>query len=437
MTSQFFAALLVLQFVSASFAGDAQQRLAAESVQASELREHVAALADDVFEGRGVGTRGGYAAGQYIVQQLRQTRLTPAATDHGYFQPCGRGGRNILALLPGSHPVLNHEYIVVGAHYDHVGDGRQGYARGPIGNIYNGADDNASGIAALLETIEAISESNIQPRRSILFAFWDGEEVGLVGSKHWFTAPTIPTSAIQLAFNIDMVGRLRQGRLEVLGTRTGYGMRRFLSGPVDNSLWLDFSWELAANSDHWTFLERHIPIVMLHTGLHDDYHKPADDAEQINYAGLELVSRYLLSTVILAANADHLPAYRPARDSESLAVQQRQQSRDSMASLASWPASQPPRLGITWRTDEAEPGSVFITRVATHSPAAAAGLALGDRIDAINGFQFSDAQDFHTRLFELLDAGAADFTLSVESRGHTRTVTIRIPSQPIAANSGT
>jgi len=430
------APLSALIFVSAAGAVDeVALRTASDSITAAELQEHVATLADDVFEGRAVGTRGGRAAAQYIVKQLRASWLTPAGTEDGYFQPCGRGGRNILVLLSGSDPRVNDQYVLVGAHYDHVGDGRMGHAFGPIGNIYNGADDNASGCAAVLETIEALSVSHLDTRRSVLFAFWDGEEMGMVGSNHWFDAPTIPPSAVRLAINLDMVGRLRDGRLEVHGTRTGYGLRRFLSHANDKSMWLDFSWELAANSDHWPFVEHQIPIVLLHTGLHEDYHRPNDDIDKINRAGLQSVTRYLLDTVVAAADADRLPAYRPARRVESLAAQQSREQHDASIAHGDWPGAQPPRLGISWRTDEAEPGSVYLTYVAARSPAAAAGLAVDDRIYAVNGQSFADANDFRDVLFGLLDAGMAQFTLLVETRGHVRTVHVHLRPQIIAAKS--
>lgn len=433
--SLLLAPLIALICASVVCASDEPLRAATDSVTAAELQAHVDTLADDVFEGRAVGTRGGRAAAQYIVQQLRASRLAPAGSEDGYFQPCGRGGRNILALLPGTDPNLKNETIVVGAHYDHVGDGRLGHATGPIGKIYNGADDNASGIAALLETIEGLSDSRVDTRRSILFAFWDGEEMGMVGSKHWLETPTLPPSAIRLAINIDMVGRLRDGRLEVDGTRTGFGLRRFLSRADDDSMWLDFSWELTANSDHWPFLERQVPIVLLHTGLHDDYHRPSDDADKINRAGLESVARYLLGTVVAAADSDRLPAYRPAGRRESLAVQKNRQQRDSATASGDWPGAKPPRLGVSWRTDDAEPGSVYLTYVAKNSSAAAAGLAVDDRIYAVNGQSFTDANDFRDIVVGLLDSDAAEFTLLVETRGHVRTVHVHRQSQPLAAKT--
>lgn len=408
---------------------------AIKSITAAELQDHVNTLADDVFEGRAVGTRGGRAAAQYIVKQLRQSRLQPAGTDD-YYYPCDRGGRSILVLLPGTDPALKNEYIVVGAHYDHVGDGRMGHANGPIGYIFNGADDNASGIAALLETIEALSDAKLDTRRSILFAFWDGEEMGMLGSKRWFKAPTVPTNSIKLGFNIDMIGRMENGRLEVDGTRTGYGLRRFLSRNDDQSMWLDFSWDLQANSDHWSFVEHQIPIVMLHTGLHKDYHRSSDDADKINRAGLESATRYLCETIVRAANADELPKYRTNRRYESLAVQKSRQQREAAISRGRWPGTKPPRLGITWRTDEAEPASVYLTHVAAGSAAATAGLAAGDRIYAVNNQPFLNETDFHDTIHGVLDSNADEFSLEVETRGHVRIVRVELVPPTLTAQTG-
>lgn len=431
------AAILALSLGLISFADELAPQPNADAIQsitAAELQEHVNTLADDVFEGRGVGTRGGRAAAQYIVKELRQSQLQPAGTD-AYYYPCDRGGRSILVLNPGTDPKLKNEYILIGAHYDHVGTGRMGHANGPAGVIYNGADDNASGVSALLETIEALSDAKVDTRRSILFAFWDGEEMGMLGSKRWFDSPTISTSSIRLGINIDMIGRMQNGRLEVDGTRTGYGLRHFLSHNDDNSIWLDFSWDLQANSDHWSFVEHQIPIVMLHTGMHKDYHRSSDDADKINRAGLESATRFLYDTIVRAANAEELPRYRTNRRFESLAVQQSRQRRDAAISRGDWPGTKPPRLGITWRTDEAEPASVYLTHVASGSAAATAGLAAGDRIYAINGQPFLDETDFHDIIHGVLDSGAADITLDVETRGHIRTVRIHLGPPTLAAKS--
>jgi hypothetical protein len=431
-------AVAIAALASLAHAEDAASQAAVQAVSADELYDHVSTLSDDSFEGRLVGSCGGHAAAQYIVQQLQKYPLKPAGNDGDYFQPCQRGGRNILATLPGADPQFRDQYIVVGAHYDHVGDGSQGHALGAIGQIYNGADDNASGVAELLEIIEVLANNHANCRRSILFAFWDGEEMGMLGSKDWTAHPTVPLTAVKLDVNLDMVGRLREGKLEVVGTRTGYNFRDLISGPLEEPLWLDYTWEIKANSDHWPFLEHQIPVVMFHTGLHPDYHKPTDDVDKINREGMREIGRYLVATIVKAADADKLPTYRPAGRDETLAQQEAIEKPQSPAAALSHNAgAQPPRLGITWRTDEAEPGSVILTYVTPNSPAAVAGLATGDRIDAVNGQPFGDDEAFRTTVNGLLDGGAGDFTFEVESRGHVRTVTIHWRPPALAAKSST
>ncbi|MEO7402428.1 MAG: PDZ domain-containing protein, partial [Burkholderiales bacterium] len=228
---------------------------------------------------------------------------------------------------------------------------------------------------------------------------------------------------------IDMVGRLRDERLLVLGTRSGYGLRRLFCDAADEPMWLDFSWEITANSDHWPFLERGIPIALIHTGLHSDYHRPTDDAEKINRAGMREASRYLLTSLIRVANEERMPTYRAAGKRETEKMRRALEEPMPAASLATWPASLPrPRLGITWREDEAEPGSVLLTRVIEGTPAAAAGLQPGDRIDGFDGQPFADGTALRTAIHALLDAGRAEFAMLVERRGHMRTATLRMGS---------
>ncbi len=424
---------LCVSFLVASPALGATKNMvnaAMESITADELFEHVQVLADDVYEGRASGSRGGRAAAQYIVNQLREYPLAPAGTDGEYIQTFDDDWRNILVLQPGDDPLLGREVVVVGAHYDHVGYGSDSTSYGPVGKIHNGADDNASGVSMLLETIEAFAKSGLKTRRSILFAFWDGEERNLKGSKYWLAHPTIPGEHVKLAITIDMVGRLRDGQLYLLGSRSGYGLRQLASGPIEDPLWLDFDWDLSANSDHWPFLERKIPVMLLHTGMHNDYHRPSDDVEKVNREGLREVSRYLLAMLIKTANADTLPKYRPAVKNELSESRQRAAERLlPRRSLRNWPANEPrPRLGMSWRADDAEPGTVFLTRVIDETPADTAGLAPLDRIQDVNGQPFTDVGDFERSLFGLLDSGAEQFTLRVERNGHVRTVTVKLRS---------
>jgi hypothetical protein len=299
---------LALCSSSAAAINNALYSAAIESISTDELYHYVEVLADDVYEGRAAGSRGGHAAAQWLIQQLRPFQLMPAGSDGGYVQKFNDDCRNILVLQPGDDPQLQNEVIVVGAHYDHVGYGNRNNSFGPIGKIHNGADDNASGTSVMLEAVEALARSKLKTRRTILFAFWDGEERGLIGSRYWIAHPTLPINRVKLNVTLDMVGRLRDKRLYVMGSRSGYGMRRLFSDPVDDSLLLDFSWDIQANSDHWPFIEQRIPIALLHTGLHSDYHRPTDDVEKINRQGLREICRYLFAALVHMANEERLPA---------------------------------------------------------------------------------------------------------------------------------
>ena len=297
------------------------------------------------------------------------------------------------------------------------------------GKIHNGADDNASGTSVLLETIEALARAGLKTRRTILFAFWDAEESGLVGSRYWLAHPTLPLERVKFNITLDMVGRLRNEQLHVLGTRSGYGTRRLMNDPLHDPLHLDFSWEISANSDHWPFLERQIPIALLHTGLHPDYHRPTDKSDRINRAGMREVCQYLFAMLVRVANEEQLPKFRDAYRHETEAARRTMEEPLPAATLAAWPANEPPpRLGLSWRADDAEPGSVFVVRVIDDTPAATAGLALGDRIDELDGHSFTDAPDFHRQMQSLLDSPRPDFTMLVERLGHMRTVDVKLPS---------
>src|SRR4051812_1142794 len=370
-------------------ANNALYAAAMESITTDELYHHVEVLADDVYEGRASGSRGGHAAAQWLIQQLRPFQLMPGGTDGSYVQKFNDDCRNILVLQPGDDPQLQNEVIVVGAHYDHVGYGNRNNSFGPIGKIHNGADDNASGTSVVLEAIEAFARSGLKTRRTILYAFWDGEERGLVGSRYWMAHPTLPIDRVKLNVTLDMVGRLRDERLYLMGSRSGYGIRRLFSDSDDESLSLDFSWDIKANSDHWPFVEQRIPIALLHTGLHSDYHRPTDDVEKINREGLREVCQYLFAMLVRIANEDQLPTFRDAVRRESEGMRRRLEQPLPAASIEKWPIDQPPpRLGMSWREDDAEHGSVLLVRVVDGTPAADAGLQVGDRIDELDGRPF-------------------------------------------------
>ena len=349
-------------------------RAALESISAGELQDHIHFLADDTLEGREAGSRGGRAAAGYLATLFEKAGLRPLGEKTSYYQPFGNEMRNVLGVLEGSDPELKQQYVLIGAHYDHVGYGNRRTSLGPYGFVHNGADDNASGTSALLELIDAFNRLPQPPKRSILFACWDGEEQGLLGSKHWVANPSIPLQQIVFAFNIDMIGRLRDQKVEVFGTRSSQGLRQLLSRHnAEFGLELDFSWEMQANSDHHTFYAKSIPVLMLFTGLHDDYHRPGDDSDKVNAPGAEAVTRLLFSTAHEIAQRSDAISFRAGSRNESPAT--RQQFEKSVPPSG-------PRLGMSW---EQNGERLAVRSVQRGSAAERIGLRTGDQLIAING----------------------------------------------------
>jgi hypothetical protein len=246
--------------------------------------------------------------------------------------------RNVLASLPGSDSELGKQLVIIGAHLDHVG--------GNDGTIYNGADDDASGIAGLLEIAEAFSASPQGPKRSILFAAWNAEERGLLGSYYYTGLPSFPLDQTKLMLQMDMIGRNEEvpdsdnhrfrgleeqsaaenrNSLNVLGYSRSADVRRLVEdsnrgiGLTLRFRYDNHSLDLLRRSDHWPFLNRGIPVAFFHTGLHPDYHRSTDTADKINYGKMEKIVRLVFVSAWTAANAAQPPALSHARKESQVA----------------------------------------------------------------------------------------------------------------------
>lgn len=260
-------------------------------------------LADDALEGRLAGSPGERCAADYIAARFKALGLQPGGAQGTYFQelplastlnPHGQGGtgRNVIAILPGSHPTLKDEFVIVGAHYDHLGrGGRTGGSLAPdqAGAIHNGADDNASGVAAVLEAARQLVAA--RPARSIVFMTFTGEESGLLGSAFFTAHPSIALKQVKAMLNLDMVGRLGSAPVIVYGTGTA-GEWNVLLESATTAEGIRFAGQQDGTgpSDHTSFYLADIPVLHFFTNTHADYHKPSDDWEKIDAAGLRKVA---------------------------------------------------------------------------------------------------------------------------------------------------
>ncbi|MCO6454446.1 MAG: M20/M25/M40 family metallo-hydrolase [Pirellulaceae bacterium] len=219
--------------------------------------------------------------------------------------------KNVVGVLEGAGPLAD-ETVVVGAHYDHVGLGGRG--SGSLAEwtvaVHNGADDNASGTAALLEVARRLAANPQAPRRRIVFIAFTGEERGLLGSAHYVREPRFPLESTVAMVNMDMVGRLKDEKLIVYGTGTAKGFSELI-----DELNADFGFDITKEpggfgpSDHASFYSQKIPVFHLFTGTHEDYHRPSDDAEKLNVAGMRRIAELVTGLVTRLATAEGRPEY--------------------------------------------------------------------------------------------------------------------------------
>jgi hypothetical protein len=218
---------------------------------------------------------------------------------------------NVCGYLQGIDPKLKDEYLVIGAHFDHLGMGGDGSLyKGKDEQIHNGADDNASGTAGVLELAEKFASIKDQLKRSIIFVTFSGEELGLLGSNYFVNNSPVPVGKIITMLNLDMVGRLnKENILTVYGTGTSSGWKNLLNEKNIDSFKLAFNDEGFGPSDQSSFYGKAMPVLFFFTGVHSDYHRPTDDADLINSTGEEKILNYVFNVAYSIANQPEKPNY--------------------------------------------------------------------------------------------------------------------------------
>ena len=283
----------------------AQTAVSPERDAAARISADLQFLADDAREGRGVGTQGLEQAAAYIARAFQDIGLRPGGTD-GYFQPFeldprspalahtqlgGERVKNVIGVLPGRGHLAS-QVVVIGAHYDHLGLGTRGYigfSRDTTGInvVHNGADDNASGTTALLETARNLARRQTPTHRTVVFVAFTAEELGTIGAMHYVEHPTLPTDSAIAMVNFDMVGRMSGDSVIVGGTGSAPELVPLLESTNAryrlNLVKQDDPW---GSSDHAVFYGKETPVLHFYTNLHADYHTPADDWEKINVDGI-------------------------------------------------------------------------------------------------------------------------------------------------------
>jgi len=370
--------LLVLALLVAVFPGCGQ------NISPEKIKEHVSILASDAYEGRGTGTSGEEKAAQYIEQQFKKLKLKPLGDQGTYRQNFSfKGGmhgtgaegtaKNIVAYLDNGAP----NTIILGAHYDHLGKGNDGNSLdpNPKDKIHNGADDNASGVAGILELARYYANTK-KENHNFLFMCFSGEELGLYGSKYWTEHPTLDLSKVNYMINLDMVGRLdEQNGLSVSGSGTAAAWEPLLKMLSKDRVLIKTDSSGTGPSDHTSFYLKNIPVLHFFTGSHADYHKPSDDADKINATGEAKILSLIVDLINSEPTSQKL-AFLPTKNRTTVA---RSAFKVTMGVMPSYSANVE---------------GLKVDGVSEGKPAQKAGIKTGDVILKIGDLDIKDIQNY-------------------------------------------
>ena len=379
------------------------------------LKRDVKFLASDELEGRGTGEEGEKRAAEYIAQRMQSLGLKPMGT-MGYYQDfavkdrnnphdqtfAAAGDisvRNVIGYLDNGAPTT----VVIGGHYDHLGYEHPGSLHMDGRAIHNGADDNASGVAGFLYLAEAL-KSAYRGNNYLIIGF-SGEEYGLWGSNYFTKNPTIPLASINYMLNLDMVGRLNsEGKLSINGVGTSPEWKSAMKRIKVKGISTVTTESGMGASDHTSFYTSGIPAIHFFTGQHEDYHRPSDDEEKINYLGLEKVLKYMLE-LIEELDDDGRITYTETKDAD-------QQTRRSFAVT----------LGVM-------PDYLFegegmrIDGVRHDRPAQKAGIVKGDIVIRMGEFDVVDMESYMNLLSKFQPGQTIPVLIDRDGTKLERTVT--------------
>jgi hypothetical protein len=358
----------------------------------ARMKADIEWLAAPEREGRGAGSRGLDAAANYIAERFRHLGLSPLAPatpgNDRYFQPFTMTGEtgdelqasNVIGVLPGANPSLNGQAVVVSAHYDHLGFGWPDARAGAKGQLHPGADDNASGVAVMLEVARLMADARAE--RSVIFAAFAGEEEGLRGSRHYVKAAQAPGAPFALSghiadLNLDTVGRLGDGKVTIFGAGSARELPFiFMGASAVTGIPTQVVTLAVDASDHTAFVEAGIPAVQLFASAANDYHRPSDTADKIDYTGTVKVAAIVKEAIdYLAARAEPLNYLGTAA---TAAPRPAAPTADRRAATGIVPDM----------TDQGE--GVRVGGVQPGSGADSAGIKPGDRLLALGGVRTSD-----------------------------------------------
>jgi hypothetical protein len=322
---------------------------------------------------------------------------------------------NIIGVLPGNDPNLKNEAIVIGAHYDHLGLGGEGSGSlaPKAGDIHHGADDNASGTAGLLELARLFAAEK-RNRRTLIFIAFSGEEEGLLGSNFYVNNPAWPLDKTVAMINMDMIGRMRDKKMTVGGIGTAQEFRPLIEQlnsqtPVAVTNAKRFDLALSEDgfgpSDHSSFYAKQIPVLFFFTGAHEDYHKPSDTAEKINYEDEARILQMVSEALKAIDGNDKRPTYAVAKASG--------EGRRSPTFNVT--------LGVIPGYAESSDG-MKLDGVREGSPADKAGLKAGDKVTKLGGFDIKNVQDYTYALGQL--KANVEYEVVVTRGGETLTLKI-------------